>query len=723
MRISSLVMFIAATLACAHAAAVKLPSIEQVRNTYVSSEAVLLDRNGVPLSEVRRDASARRLAWVPLEDLSPALQSALIASEDRRFYEHSGVDWQAFVGATWDNLWRNLQGRRPRGASTLTMQLAGLLDPALRAKGQTRTFLQKWDQALAARELERAWSKQQIIEAYLNLAPFRGELQGVHAASRALFGKHPSGIDSREALITAALLRGPNAAPQVVARRACAVAAQLEDAPSCAQIQELALSALSGKHRIPPQRNLAPHLAQRLLKAPGETVRTTLDAKLQESAIGTLRTQLEKLEEHDVVDSAVVIIDNASGDVLAYVGGGSESSGAREEDGVAAVRPAGPTLSPFLYQLALEKRLLTAASILDDSPGGPTVPDTAHSLQERDREFKGPVTVRTALASSLSVPAVRALGLVGADALQERLRQLGFEGLSQDPEPYGFSVAMGSVEVDLLQLTNAFRALARGGEWSAWRVTPPDADPDQRQSRRQVMRADANFIVVDILADRSARAASFGSENPLVWSAVKAGTSKDMRHSWCVGFSERYSVGVRLGNSSDSETRDVPGTSRAVPVWRELMQLLHAELASTPPKVPPGVGSRIVSFEPPIEVARKEWFIAGAETGRGETSAAAKAVVAVPRIAYPGNGAVIALAPDVPEWRQRVVFQSRPAAAGLTWRLNGIALQKAGWAPSAGRHRLELVDGTGQVFDAVSFEVRIAPPAPESEQSPERGGE
>lgn len=725
MRLSLLIMVGAATLAAAHAAAQKLPSIEQVRSAYVPSEAVLLDRNGVPISELRRDAKARRLAWVALQDLSPALQSALIASEDRRFYEHSGVDWQAFVGAVWDNLWHNLQGRRPRGASTLTMQLAGLLDPALRAKGQTRTLLQKWDQALAARELERAWSKQQIIEAYLNLAPFRGELQGIHATSRALFDKHPSGIDLREALIMAALLRGPNAAPQVVARRACVVAAQLDDAPSCAAIQEMTTSALSGKPRIPQQRNLAPHLARKLLEAGAETVRTTLDAALQESAIDALRTHLAGQEKRGVEDGAIVVIDNASGDVLAYVGGG-EHSESRPMDGVTAMRQAGPTLMPFLYELALEKRWLTAASILDDSPFNLTVPAGPNLPHDKEHEFKGPVTLRTAMASSLAAPALRAVSLVGIDALHERLRLLGFDGLTRDPEDDGSSIVLGSAQVSLLQLTNAFRALARGGDWTDWRVTPEGEESSRPGTRKQVMRADASFITSDILADRTARALAFGAEDALVtriWTAAKTGSGKGKRDNWCIGFSERYSVGVWVGNVSDTSIEDLSARAGAAPIWRGIMHMLHAELTSGPPKPPGGIGSRIVSFEPPIEPARKEWFITGTEAVRIESSSAARVVVAAPRIVHPSNGSIIALDPGIPEGRQRVVFQSRPAATGLTWRLNGVAMQKAGWVPSAGQHRLELVDGSGQVFDATNFEVRVMTTPPPSEQSSERRGE
>ena len=727
-RMSDLVVFMTALILCVELGATALPRFEEVQRSYAPSESVLLDRNGIPISEVRRDPKARRLAWVAMHDLSPALQSALVASEDRRFFAHGGVDWQAFAGALWDNLWRNLQGRRPRGASTLTMQLAGLLDPSLRAKGQARTLAQKWDQALAAQDLERNWSKQQIIEAYLNLATFRGELQGVHAASRALFGKHPAGIDEREALLLSALLRGPNATPQRVAQRACAVAAKLPEAPGCAAIHDLAVASLSGRNRTTPQHDSAPHLARMLLKHPGETVRSTLVATLQQFAINALRNQLAELGERSVEDGAVVVVENASGDVMAYVGSNRDLSGVAEFDGIAAAREASAMLKPFLYQLALEKRLLTAASILDDSPVGPVTPARPYPPYSNDQDFNGPVTVRTALGSSLDLPTVHAWALVGHDAFYERLRSLGFSLLTRvsGANANAYSFALGLPDVTLLQITNAFRALANGGEWSDTRVTHEHGETDNSGARKRIMRADATYIIADVLSDRAARAPAFGMENPLatrVWTAVTIGTGKDMRDAWCVGFSDRYTVGVWLGNLSPTP---IPGSSAltgAAPIWRNLMDFLHADLPSIPPRVPPGVVSRIISFEPPVEAARKEWFITGTETLRVEISAPAKPVVAAPRIAYPTNVTVITLDPDNPDGHQRMTFQSRPAISGLSWRLNGEILSRGVWLPRAGRHRLELVDASGQAIDAVNFEVQGSAAAANSHQPSEQRSE
>ena len=202
----------------AHGAA-RAQGFDDLRREHRPSDIVVLDRHGEPLQRLRTDPSARRGAWVPLADVSPALRQALVLSEDRRFYQHAGVDWRAVSAAAWANLWNT----RTRGASTLTMQLAGLLDEDLRLGQGGRSLRQKIGQAVMATRLEATWRKDQILEAYLNLVPFRGELVGIDALSRTLFGKAPHGLRDTEAALAAALVRAPNARPALVAQRACGV--------------------------------------------------------------------------------------------------------------------------------------------------------------------------------------------------------------------------------------------------------------------------------------------------------------------------------------------------------------------------------------------------------------------------------------------------------------------------------------------------------------------
>ncbi len=693
-------------------AAATVPSFAEVKAGYGTSEAVLLDRHGAPLSEVRIDAKVRQLDWIRLENISPPVAQTLIANEDKRFFEHAGVDWSGLAGAAWDSVWRTLDGRRPRGGSTLTMQLAGMLDPALALSGSTRTFGQKWDQAQAALAIERTWTKPQILEAYLNLASYRGELRGLDAASHKLFGKAPAGLDAREAAILVALLRGPNASTAVVAQRACSVTALSAPEVACEEVRAITTVALAGAYRMRTRWNLAPHLATRLLRTAGERKATTIDADLQRYAIDTLRQHLSELAERGVGDGAIVVLDNATGEVLAYVGSGGDLSSAAQVDGVIAPRQAGSTLKPFLYALAFDSRLLTAASLVDDSPVAIATERGMYVPQNYDRQFRGMVSVRTALGSSLNVPAVRTSGLVGIDRFHGKLRELGFDTLTEADEYYGASLALGGADVSLLALANAYRALANGGVYSPPRVVVPSA-AGKAESRR-VFGTQASFVVTDILSDRGARAATFGLENPLatrVWSAAKTGTSKDMRDNWCVGYTSRYTVGVWVGNFSGAPMHDVSGVTGATPIWRDLIHRLHAAEPSRAPVAPAGLIEQEVAFDPPVESRRQEWFLRGTQTALVVNSAGADGGAAVtPHIRYPAPDTVIALDPDIADEHQRVVFQAAPVLPRMQWRIGDTVLAdargRASWSPLPGKYTLYLEDEDGQALSSVPFEVR-----------------
>jgi len=679
----------------AGAAGAAAPTPEQVKAAWRPSDAVLLDRHGVELQSVRIDMTVRRMAWVPLDDVSPALTRLVVQAEDQRFHEHGGVDFEAIGKAAWDNLFR----ARPRGASTITMQLAGLLDPALQAGKDGRTLGQKWDQIAAARELEAGWTKPQILEAYLNLVTFRGESQGIAAASQALFAKMPSGLNDAESAILASLIRSPSATPAMVARRACALAKEGKLTASCESIEAMTSVAL-GRHRPLGGAPLAEEAARKLLRNPAEKIASTLDADAQRVAQASLRQQLMALKDRNVNDGAVVVIDNASGEILAYVG----NAGASSVDGVIALRQAGSTLKPFLYELAIEKRLITAASILDDSPIDISTPAGLYVPQNYDKDFKGYVSARTSLASSLNVPAVRTLVMTGMEPFYNRLKDLGFDSLTEPADYYGYSLALGSAEVSLLALTNAYRALANGGVASA-----PTLGPRRVAPPRGVMDARAVFVVDDILSDRAARSVTFGLSNELAapyWTAVKTGTSKDMRDNWCVGFSGKYTVGVWVGNFDGEPMWDVSGVTGAAPVWRDVMDWLHKDSPARRPAAPAGVIAQHITYAPALEPERSEWFVAGTESGVIELVADERRV---PKIRYPGNGSILAVDPDIPSESQRVFFQAQ-AARALLWRLDGAVVASASrefaWAPAPGAHRLELSDDAGKIVDTIEFQVR-----------------
>ena len=484
---------------------------------------------------------------------------------------------------------------------------------------------------------------------------------------------------------------------------------------------------------------IAPHAARQALRAARPAPQgqqppllTTLDARLQRVAQESLGRHLRELRGREVNDGALVVLDNASGDVLAYVGSSGELSQAREVDAAMAPRQPGSTLKPLLYAQALAERRLTAASLLHDAP---THIDTSGGLyipQNYDRDFKGWVSVRTALAASLNVPAVRTLAMVTPAAFARQLRDFGL-ALPHTGDYYGFSLALGSAEVSLLALTNAYRTLANGGHHGNVRFLPgPMPAPGP-----VVIDPRAAYVVADILSDPNARARTFGTRSVLAtrtWTAVKTGTSKDMRDNWVVGWSHRYTVGVWVGNAEGQAMRDISGTSGAAPVWADLMQALESGMRPDPaPAVPAGLVRQSVRFSPDppgesgrtaLEATRSEWFLSGTEQTvstrlasrtapsdpGGSRSGTGMAALPEPmRITSPVSGTVIALDPDIPPTHQRLTFKAQ--GVDVRWELDGQPLGRGprlAWLPWPGRHQVRVVDARGTVHDEIRIEVRGA---------------
>ena len=692
----------------------QVPGYDQVRAERRGSESVLLDRNDVVLERLRLDHRQRMLAWITLDAMAPVLLRAVVVSEDQRFWNHVGVDPVGAVSALIDNLHRS----RARGASTISMQLASLLDQSSRSCNgcSARNWRGKLMQMRDAMALELHWSKREILEAYLNMVPFRGELVGIDAASRGLLAKGPDGLDSADAALLAALLRAPGAARYRIGRRACATLRSMQMASTCDRAAFVA-SALPQSSYAMPGVDDAPHLARRLLRAPGEQLRVTVDAALQRFASETLRTHLAELAERHVEDGAIVVLDNRSGEVLAYVGSSGELSSAAAVDGVAAARQPGSTLKPFLYGLGIDQRWLTASSVLDDSPLALNTPSGLYIPQDYDRHFHGAVSVRSALGSSLNVPAVRTLTMVGVDRFLATLRDFGLSSLSHDADHYGFGLALGGAETNLLELSNAYRVLANGGKWTPVRFTQ-DQDQDQDQARarapgHQVLSPQACFIIGDILSDPNARAITFGLSSALstrTWAAVKTGTSKGMRDNWTIGYTDRYTVGVWVGNFSGAPMWDVSGVTGAAPIWRDMVEHLHEQLAGRAPMPPAGVQRQDVVFKPAFEAPRSDWIISdGARPA--EANVRRQLLAARAQLVAPPDAAVIAPDPDIPERRQSLLLQAS-SASRTCLRLDGKPVARCGQnmallaLPRAGKHVLTLTDPTGKPLDTHVFEVR-----------------
>ncbi|WP_374511938.1 transglycosylase domain-containing protein [Niveibacterium sp.] len=636
-------------------AAAQLPSFEQVRAAHHPSDALLLDRNGEPLADIRFDLTRRRFEWVPLAQFSPALREALIAAEDHRFYEHEGVDWRAFVGS----LWHNLLHDNKRGGSTLTMQLAGLLDPAIAipaAPGARRSVGQKWDQGLAAQELEAHWSKAQILEAYLNLAPFRGDLQGVHAASAVLFGKSPAALDRPEALLITALLPSPNGRAERTARRACARAKKMGVGNLCPRLYELAPRLDTPRNR--PRFTLAPHLARRVLHAGGERVTTTLDAAVQQAATSGLRDALQGATPH-VSSVAALVLDTSDASVRAWVGG----LDARSTDAVTAVRSVQPALwLPFSAANLIERKLATGATLLPN-------------LSEGESPWR---SLRVTLQQPDSGSQAALLALT--DPPSERLRQAGLD-LAKD--------ASATPELNLLQAAQAFRTFVAGGNLLAarWLADGPAATP------RRVWRNDTAYIVADWLADPTQKGAASELLRPEAgWQAVWR--MNDAAHDTAIAMlaGERYLIAVQVSGGGSGAEQPTRLAARAIgAIQRHL-----GSPPSRPPRTPAGVVLGVVAFDPPVEPARREWFLRGTEVSLSVA---------------PGHDNTLPHRIVIPDAKdsntslrsgEALLLESSPATPDARWWADDELIGEGAsilWAPPAGHYRIELRSPDGAVWD------------------------
>lgn len=610
------------------------PLPEELARPRQEASLVLLDRHGEVLREVpsTRNGVSR---WVGLDQVAPALVQATILAEDRRFYLHPGVDPLALMRAAWLNL---RSGRVLSGGSTLTQQLVRNLRPT-RPRGLGTKLLEAWE----AVRMEVRFSKAEILEAYLNRIPYGNGAYGIEAASWRYFRKSASLLSPAEAAALAVLPRAPEALdlasrPQEVVSLQRGLLKQMGEAgvlgpEDLREALEVPLQAAPLHERF-----AAPHFCDLVLAglppAPGHRqVRTSLDASLQALAEDLLETHLARLAGRNVGNGAVVVLDASTGEILAMVGSRDYfEPEAGQVNGALALRSPGSTLKPFMYGLALE-RGRTAASVLPDLEFHPDGARDGFLPRNYDWTHHGPVRLRTALACSYNLAAVRTLQDLGPQALLARLHELGFTCLDRPASHYGTGLTLGDGEVSLLDLALAYRALARGGlfgpartvlstaEGGAWKPVPTLAD-------RQVMDPGACFVLGDILSDPEARAPAFGRHGPLSLPfpcAAKTGTSKDYRDNWTLGYTPRHVVGVWVGNFDGRSMVGASGVTGAAPLFRDLMLALAArEEAKAPPRsarpgfvAPAGLQQAAicpVSGErpgPDCPGTMSEWFLSG----------------------------------------------------------------------------------------------------------------
>ncbi len=585
----------------------EIPTVAKIKKSFLPSVRIVVDRDGQIIDQVqgRQNPKYSRLPWIDLTQVPPRLRDLLRKSEGHRLGYRTSALVQKAIG---------------RGNS--------------------------WLKTLA---LQMAWKDEQILEAFVNLSVFNGNMQGLNAASFALFDKPALEMDQPETALVVSLLHHRLGDTEGLRKEACRLLGEIGSQEACALLSAQHLNYLAKSFSIQPYMKMAPHIARELAGSEQlreqVIVRSTIDRNAQWSALHALQSGNQ--------NGAIVAMENNTGDILVYVGNIGATAKTPYVDGTMEAHPAGSMLKPFAFAQALDEHIVTLNTGLETSPSA-----SAPNM----------VSVRKALAANLNVPSVKVLELVGADSFVRLLKQLGFAHLERAGF-YGPSLVLGSADVRLLELTNAYRALANFGQWSPARLSP---DLISELAPKKIFSKATAYLIGDILNKNS---------HTGFWSA------RQCLENWCVGYSEKFTVGVW------SEGR------AAGDIWSTVMNHLQQSEKSEAPMAPAGL-TRLGN----------EWFIKGTEPvvempGRLKPLASYKS-----RISFPLDRSLIAVGPDVNKKKSPMFIQVVAPRADQNLYLNGRRLGRAQtlqpWEPESGRYRLELRDSQGQVLDKVQFVVR-----------------
>ena len=555
------------------------------------ASTLVVDRRGEPLYEARGGDGTRTLRLTP-DNLPPMLVAATLAAEDRRFLSHPGVDPIAIARAAKTNL---AERSVVEGGSTISQQVAKLL---LNRKepSRSRGWRAKVHEAVIAVRLEHRFTKREILAMYVNLAGYGNQIAGIERASRAYFGVPSAMLTPAQAAFLAGLPQRPTgfnpyrnrdaavSRQRVVLRRMESAGAITAEQSAEARAERLNVS----PHSAP---FTAPHFVEMVLANVGATrtdrIETTLDARLQADVAGVIESHRAALRRHGASNVAVVVLDNRTGEWLAWEGSGDYTDAAHggSINGPLAHRQPGSALKPFTYALGFEEGF-TPASVLPDIPANfPTAEDgVVYSPRNYDGRYRGPMLARVALAGSENVPAVALASEIGVAKLLRFLSRAGLSTFEKTAAHYGLGVTLGNAEVRLDELVAAYAAFARGGEW----IQPTflscrdlETCGGARESHRIVSPRTA-FWITDILSDGNAREYAFGRGGSLEFPfpvAVKTGTSQAYHDNWTIGYSRHVTVGVWVGNFDRRPLRNSSGVTGAAPIFQGVM--LAAEKRAT----------------------------------------------------------------------------------------------------------------------------------------------
>lgn len=546
----------------------------------------------------------------PIEEISPALKKAVVASEDKNFYKHSGFSILSTLRAVYGY---TISRGGSFGGSTITQQLA-----KIKLLGNNRSFMRQYQAFSVAVAIENAYEKDEILEMYLNSVYFGESAFGIEEAAKVYFGVTPDELTLAQSSMLIGLLPAPSAYSPIsgseklakeqqdtVLRRMVENGLITEEERQNALKEELAYADSAADLN-----DSAPHFVQMVLeelyqeygeenvKRSGYRVTTTLDNSLQQTLKQNITNHIGFIQANGGSNAAGVAIDPRNGRVLGLVGSVDWNN---PEWGkvnlVTSPRQPGSSFKPIYYSAALDAGVITPATILSDVP----TDFGNYQPQNADRQFRGNISVRNALNQSLNIPSVQVLQMLGVDSALEAARKLGITTLD-DTANYGLSLALGSAEVPLIEMTNAYAAFGNEGQLYETvlieRIDDKFNAPIFRAPRAVTTRAispEGAFLISSILSDNNARAPIFGASLiiPGRDAAVKTGTTDDQRDAWTIGYTPQLAVGVWVGNNNNATMLN-GGSGMAGPIWVNTMNQALSGIPNTPFTIPAGIVQRAV---------------------------------------------------------------------------------------------------------------------------------
>ena len=714
-------IFCGAALLYAAIALVPFP-IEKL--AYYPSSTIITDRQGGILSvRLGPDDLDCRPDYVPsAEDW---VVKAVIAAEDQRFWSHAGLDPIALARAIRQNL---TAGRRVSGASTISTQVIRLIEP------RPRHLLSKAIEAFRAIQLERICTKQEILQQYLNRAPFGGNIVGIEAAAQRYFSKQAKDLNLAEASLLAGLPQSPSRLrpdrhPARAKKRQAYVLSRMAE---CAWISEHDRDdALARKMDVRLQHYPmhAPHFTAAVNTPVGHhgdcMITTTLDPHLQQIAEETLRRNLAaRAASH----GAVVILDAKSSALRAMVGSPDfNDHDAGQVNAAMAPRAAGSTLKPFAYALAMDRGLMTPQTVLTDVP----TRFRDYAPDNFDPTYRGLVSLHDALVLSLNLPAIEVVRRVGQPLFHQTLQSLGLRTVDQPADHYGVGIVIGNCEVRLIDLANAYACLARGGDY-----LPVQFEENESTTAPQsIFSREACWLITDIMSgdERAMDTTRHAADVHLPSMAWKTGTSAGLRDAWTIAYNPEYVIGVWIGDPAGGSSEAFVGREMATPVAWDILRRMYPDNASPWYERPPGLARRevcAISGRPhgtACEVAATDWFIEG--VSRHELCPAhqggpmlsifaprtsidvARPDIARLKILSPANGSTFQQVDDFEALSQQLSLSASGTDSSLFWFVNDklIGTSAAGsplfWPLEPGQHQIVCSTAQGQ-SDRVTITVQ-----------------